>query len=133
MIHNPNQPNCEGTFWFYPFFKTLLASARKSTRLTPMRERQKTAMPTEASGSGTCTEAALKSPDRHRIRLRLDTRVSDAHAGHVADGHELTGGRQVEAVHLVLHAASDLAVAAAEVRHHERGRPGRHDRTLELV
>lgn len=44
--------------WFYPFIKTLLASARKSARLTPMRERQKTAMPTEASASGTCTQNA---------------------------------------------------------------------------
>lgn len=58
-MHSLNQPCCDWTFQFYPFFKTLLASARKSTRLTPMRERQKTAMPTEASGNGTCTEGAL--------------------------------------------------------------------------
>lgn len=130
---NLNQPYCDWTFQFYPFFKTLLASARKSTRLTPMRERQKTAMPTEASGSGTCTEGAINVLTITQIVLRFSTRISGAHVGHVADGHELTGGCQVEAVHPVLHAASDLAVATAKVRHHERGGSGRHDRRLQLV
>lgn len=47
-----------------------------------------------------------------------------AHLRHVADGHQVAGGRQVEAVHLVLHAAGDLAVATAKVGHHQRRRPG---------
>lgn len=98
-----------------------------------MRERQNTAMPTEASGSGTCKEGASNFLTVTQIVLRFGTRISGAHVGHVADRHELTGGCQVEAVHLVLHTASDLAVATAEVRHHERGRSGRHDRILELV
>lgn len=72
----------------------------------------------------------VKLPDHHTNWLRFSTRISGAHVGHVADRHELTGGYQVEAVHLVLHAASDLAVATAEVRHHERGRSGRHDRLV---
>lgn len=41
---------------FYPIFRTRLASARKSARLVPMRERQNTAMSTVASRSGTCTQ-----------------------------------------------------------------------------
>lgn len=40
---------------FYPIFRTRLASARKSARLVPMSDRQKTAMSTEALPSGTCT------------------------------------------------------------------------------
>lgn len=44
---------------FYPIFKTRLASARKSARLVPMRERQNTTMSTEASRSGTCKQKML--------------------------------------------------------------------------
>lgn len=40
----------------YPIFNTRLASAKKSARLVPMRERQNTTMSTEVSGRGTCTE-----------------------------------------------------------------------------
>ena len=98
-----------------------------------MRERQNTAMPTEASGSGTCTEGALNFWTVTQIVQRFGTGMSGAHVGHVADCHELTGGCQVEAVHLVLHAASDLAVTTAKVRHHEGGRSRGHERTLELL
>lgn len=45
------------------------------------------------------------------------------HFSHVADGHQLADGRQVEAVHLVLHAARYLTVATAEVCDHQRRRP----------
>lgn len=70
------------------------------------------------------TEHALSFPRHRRDSAKGQ---GGAHVGHVADRHKLTGGRQVKAVHSVLHAASDLAVAAAEVRHHQRGRSGRQD------
>lgn len=43
------------TLRLYPFFNTRLASAKKSAKLVPMRDRQNTAMSTEPSPRGTCT------------------------------------------------------------------------------
>lgn len=105
-----------------------MASARKSARLVPMSDRQNTAMSTEASPSGTCTGEertwCVTASRFHRVAGRASRRDGNAtHFSHVADGHQLADGRQVEAVHLVLHAARYLAVATAEVCDHQGLRP----------
>lgn len=82
-------------------------------------------MSTEVSPSGTCTgEERVCVSDFLTVAQNCKSRKKVAHFRHVADGHHVADGRQVEAVHFVLHAAGDLAVATAEVRHHQRRRPG---------
>ncbi|TNN62976.1 hypothetical protein EYF80_026785 [Liparis tanakae] len=106
-----------------------LLCKRKSARLVPMRERQNTATSTQPLQSGTCTErehaaSSNNRVDRQRIGNGAARKQRRTHLGHVADGDVFAGGRQVEAVHFVLHAARDLTVATAEVCNHQRGRSG---------
>ncbi len=109
---------------FYPIFKTRLASARKSARLVPMRERQNTTMSTEASRSGTCAQRTcfLFSTNLNALYLNEHTEEWHTHVGHVTDRHKLTGSCQVEAVHFVLHAARYFTITATKICNHQRGR-----------
>lgn len=96
-----------------------------------MSDRQNTAMSTEASPSGTCIGEDCVS-DLLTVTQSCRPGKKAAHLRHVAHGHQVADGRQVEAVHLILHAAGDLAVAAAEVRNHQRRRPRRETDRVSL-
>lgn len=66
---------------FYPIFKTRLASTRNSARLVPMRERQNTAMSTEASRSGTWVQRmCISFPRIHRECIWIRAQNSDTHS-----------------------------------------------------
>lgn len=108
---------------FYPIFKTRLASARKSARLVPIRERQNTAMSTEPPWSGTCSERmCVLFSSHHRDSTWISKLKPHTHAGHVTDCDKLTGSCQVEAVHFVLHTACYFTVTTTKVCNHQRGR-----------
>lgn len=120
---------------FYPIFKTRLASAKKSARLVPMRERQNTAMSTELSRSGTCTDRMrfilfYCNTPRGKVHLKVSliilleqkTYKAHTHISHVTDCNKFTGSCQVKAVHFVLHIARYFTVTATKVCNHQRGR-----------
>lgn len=92
-----------------------------------MRERQNTAMSTEASPSGTCAQRGRAFDFLTVTRTNRRAEKKPTHFGHVADRHQLTDGCQVEAVHLVLHTARYLTVTTAEVCNHAGGRSGDSD------
>lgn len=118
-------------WFFYPIFKTRLASDIKSARLVPMRERQNTAMSTEPSLSGTCTEKTCFIYNKHRGRALINKNYkAHTHVGHVTHSDELTGCCQVEAVHFVLHTSCYFTVTTTEVCDHQRWRPEVNDRCV---